>query len=495
MDSKEYQRFDAIDLANLIQKKEVSSEELLHAAFERINEVNTELNAVVRTRKHAVYEEAKKVKAAPFSGVPILLKDISQAIKGEVLSSGSKLLKKNIAEYDSNFVARLRKIGFLPIGHTNTPEFGLKNITEPEAYGATRNPWNLEHSPGGSSGGAAAAVAAGIVPVAGASDGGGSIRIPASFTSLFGLKPTRGRTPVGPGVGRQWQGASIDFVLTKSVRDSAALLDYLQTVQPEAAFQTPLFEGSYLNIVNRQDRKKLRIGFTSESPVGTPVSKDAKQAVARVVNWLVKEGHDVEECSIPVDGYQLINHYYKMNAGEMNRVIIGMEQALQRELTANDVDLFTWVLHQSGKNISAAMYSESLIGWDKAAEQMMKFHEAYDVLITPTNAHPAPEIAVLTPSDLEMEQLLRVSEHSASEQQQLIYDMFLPSLTYTPFTQLANLTGQPAMSIPVYLTNNHLPMGVQVMASKGKEDLLFQLAAQLEQSNLWIKPEQHLYVK
>ncbi|CQR46008.1 6-aminohexanoate-cyclic-dimer hydrolase [Paraliobacillus sp. PM-2] len=492
MDSKEYQLLDATDLTRLIKKKEVSSEELLDAAFARMKEVNKELNAVIRTRKATVYQEAKSSKSAPFSGVPILLKDISQSIKGEVLSSGSKLLKQNIAANDSNFVARLKQIGFLPIGHTNTPEFGLKNVTEPEAYGATRNPWNLDHSPGGSSGGAAAAVSAGIVPVAGASDGGGSIRIPASFTGLFGLKPTRGRTPVGPGVGRQWQGASIDFVLTKSVRDSAALLDYLQTVQPEAAFQTPLFEGSYFNVVKEWNNQKLRVGFTTESPVGTSVSEEAKQAVTQVVQWLEKEGHDVEMCRIPVDGYQLMHHYYKMNAGEMNRVITGLEKALQRELTSHDMDPFTWVLHQSGKNISAANYSESLIGWDKAAEQMMEYHKKYDLLITPTNAHPAPKIGELTPSAYELERLLMVNEQSALEQQQLVYDMFLPSLTYTPFTQLANLTGQPAISMPVYVTDHHLPMGVHAMSPKGREDLLFQLAAQLEQSDLWIRTDQHL---
>ncbi|WP_182201408.1 amidase [Paraliobacillus salinarum] len=488
MNSKEYQRFDAIDLATLIKKREVSSQELLDAAFQRIDEVNGELNAVVRSRKKKTYEEAKKLPTAPFSGVPILLKDISQAIRGEVLSSGSKLLKQNIVTHDSNFTARLKQLGFLPIGQTNTPEFGLKNITEPEAYGATRNPWNLEHSPGGSSGGAAAAVASGIVPVAGASDGGGSIRIPAAFTGLFGLKPTRGRTPVGPGTGRQWQGASIDFVLTKSVRDSAALLDHMQTVQPEAAFQTPLFEESYLDIVNRRVSQKFRIGFSNDSPVGTPVGEDAKMAVSRVVQWLAKEGHEVEECSIPVNGYHLMKHYYKMNAGEMNRVIIGMEQVLQREITANDVDPFTWVLHQTGKNISAAMYSESLSGWDQAAEQVTGFHNKYDLFITPTNAYPAPKIGELNPSEKEVERLLKVDEQSPVDQQKLVYDMFLPSLTYTPFTQLANLTGQPAINMPVHLSQSRLPMGVQVMAPKGREDLLFQLAAQIEQSDLWLNP-------
>ena len=246
MDKEVYLTHDGVSLANLIKKKEVSPKELVEAAYEQMEAVNPHLNAVVRTRKEKVMEEIDQlhIEEQPFAGVPIVLKDISQAIKGEPLTSGSKLFTDNISKRDSNFVHRLRKAGFLFLGHTNTPEFGLKNITEPEIYGPTRNPWNTNYSAGGSSGGSAASVASGIVPIAGASDGGGSIRIPASFTGLFGLKPTRGRTPVGPGVGRQWQGASIDFVLSRSVRDSAALLDVLQTIQPEAAFHIPLFEGS-----------------------------------------------------------------------------------------------------------------------------------------------------------------------------------------------------------------------------------------------------------
>src|SRR5699024_2709325 len=195
MDLKTYQSMDAVGLAKLIKDKQVSPKELVDLSFQRLNEVNPDLNAVVRTREKQIDAEVEQLsdQGQPFFGVPMLLKDISQAIEGEVLSSGSKLLMHNIVEEDSNFVSRLKKAGFLMLGHTNTPEFGLKNITEPDAYGPTRNPWNTDHSPGGSSGGAAAAVASGVVPVAGASDGGGSIRIPAGFTGLFGLKPTRGR--------------------------------------------------------------------------------------------------------------------------------------------------------------------------------------------------------------------------------------------------------------------------------------------------------------
>ena len=488
MDIKTYQKYDAIGLAELVKNRQVSAEELLDVAFTRIEHVNPKLNAVLRTRKQIVYQEIENnmKRDQPFYGVPILLKDISQAIKGEVLSSGSKLLKDNITKTDSNLVAKIRAAGFQFLGHTNTPEFGLKNVTEPASYGATKNPWNIDHSPGGSSGGAAAAVASGVVPVAGASDGGGSIRIPAAFTGLFGLKPTRGRTPVGPGVGRQWQGASIDFALTRSVRDSAGLLDVLQTIQPEAAFQTPLYKGSYLELVKSEPKRKFRIAFSTASPVGTPVSQDAKEAVHQVVQWLQKQGHVVEEMGSPVDGISLMKNYYVMNSGEMNRVISHLEKMFEREITLADIEIVTWVLHKSGKKLSAAAYSESLAGWDIAAEEMARFHQKYDLYVTPTNAHPAPKIGELAQTNAEVEKLKNIEKLTASEQQKLVYEMFLPSLTYTPHTQLANLTGQPAMSVPTYLTKESLPMGVQFLAPKGKEDWLFEIARGLEQSDHWI---------
>lgn len=490
MNTETFLSLDATEMATLIQKKEVSAKELMEKAFERLEEVQPTLNVVTYIRKEKALKEAENlsIENAPFNGVPILMKNISQSIEGEPLTAGSKLLQGNTSTMDSYFVKKFRDAGFHFIGHTNTPEFALKNITEPRLYGPTRNPWNPDFSPGGSSGGASAAIAAGVVPLAGASDGGGSIRIPASFTSLFGLKPTRGRTPVGPGVGRQWQGASIDFVLSRSVRDSAAMLDVLQVVQPEAAYQTPLFPGSYKEIMVQEINEPLRIGFSTRSPVGTPVSEDAKLAVERLVEGMEAAGHHVEEIDGPVDGVQLMRDYFLMNSGEMNATIIGLERALGRELTANDVEMESWVLHQAGKSVSAAMYSDSLASWDKAAEQMANFHRMYDLYITPATAFTAPRIGELTPDKEKYERFIEAvaTAKNVEEQQQVVYDMFLPSLTYTPFTQLANLTGQPAMSMPVYLSEEGLPLGVQVMAQKGKEHQLLQLAYQLEQSDLWV---------
>ncbi|WP_077623639.1 amidase [Sediminibacillus massiliensis] len=482
-----YIDFDGVGLAELVKQKQVSPEELIEASFKRMEEINPEINAVIRTRKEKAVKEARDIDfSQPFAGVPIVLKDISQAIQGEKLTAGARLMRNFTAKQDSHLVARLRKAGFLFIGQTNTPEFGLKNITEPEIHGQTKNPWNTDHSAGGSSGGSAASIAAGIVPIAGASDGGGSIRIPASFTGLFGLKPTRGRTPVGPGTGRQWQGASIDFALTRSVRDSAALLDVLQTFQPSAAFHIPKFEVSYLKELENPKLPKFRVAFTTESPVGTPVSEAAKKAVHKVAGSLVEQGHHVEERSNGVDGMRLMKNYYLMNCGEMSSVISNFEQGLGREITSHDVEIVTWVLYKAGEKVSAAEFAKSLAEWDLAAAQMDEFHQTYDLYLTPTNAFPAPLNGELTHSHSEREELLEVGNLNKQEQQQLVYDMFEPSLTYTPFTQLANLTGQPAMNVPVHLAEKNLPMGVQFTAPKGKEDWLLSLASHMEQSGLWL---------
>src|SRR5699024_6049086 len=487
MDLQTYLSLDATDMAGLIKNKEVTPKELVTLSLQQLEKVNPELNAVVHNRQKRALEEVEKAEngSEPFFGVPFLLKNISQAIKGEPLTAGSRLLQSVVADTDSHLVRRLRQAGCIFLGHTNVPELALKNITEPQTDGPTRNPWHSQYSPGGSSGGSAAAVASGVVPVAGASDGGGSIRIPASFCGLFGLKPTRGRTPVGPGAGRQWQGASIDFVLSRTVRDSAAMLDLLQVVQPEAAFQTPLFPGKYKDVMQKDWQEPLRIAFTKESPVGTPVSDEARQAGEKVITWLERQGHAVEETANGVDGVQLMRNYFLMNSGEVAHVMAEIERAMGRPVTADDMEIETWVLNEAGKSVSAAEFSASLDAWDVAAAQMAELHDTYDYYITPTTAFAAPKVGELTYSERKQAELRKqVAELDAKKQQALVYDMFLPSLTYTPFTQLANLTGQPAMSVPVHITNEGLPLGVQVMAEKGAEHRLLQLAYQMEQSNV-----------
>lgn len=488
MDLHTYLTLDATAMAELVKKKETTPAELLALSFQRLAQVNPGLNAFTSTRQDKAPKELDFNKTGRFAGVPMALKNISQSLQGEPLTAGSKLLEGTTAKQDSNLVAKLKEAGMSFVGHTNTPEFGLKNISEPELYGPSRNPWNPDYSPGGSSGGSAAAVASGIVPFAGASDGGGSIRIPASFTGLFGLKPTRGRMPVGPGVGRQWQGASIDFALTRTVRDSAALLDILQTVQPEAAFQTPLFPGKYIDVLKEAPKKPLKIAYTLESPVGTPVSEDAKAALMKTVRWLAGAGHEVEEVHNGIDGVRLMQDYYLMNSGEMALLARNLGNAVGRSLTVQDMEIESWLLSEAGKRVSAADYSASLASWDAAAAKMATLHRMYDFYLTPATAFTAPKIGELTHSIESKEGLLEkwAYAETMADQQEVIYDMFLPSLTYTPYTQLANLTGQPAMSVPVHVSESGLPIGVQFMAQKGEEHRLLQLAGHIEQSDLWV---------
>lgn len=489
MKIEEYIQLDAVAMAELLKGRQVQPKELTALALEQLEKVQPVLNLATSIRKEKVLQEAEQIEVgtAPFAGVPTMLKNVSQTIPGEKMTSGSKLLKDNVAEVESNLVKKLRESGFVFLGHTNTPEFALKNITEPELYGPTRNPWNPEHSPGGSSGGAAAAIASGVVPVAGASDGGGSIRIPASFTGLFGLKPSRGRTPVGPGAGRGWQGASINFMLTRSVRDSAALLDELQVFQPEAAFNAPIFPGKYKNAMKEDWKNPLRIAFSTASPIGTPVSDHAKKAVMKVVNWLEEQGHHVEEKGNGIDGEQLLKDYYMMNSGEMATTVKGLESLVGRELTSDDMEFESWLMSVAGQSVSAAEFSSSLASWDTAAAQMVKLHEKYDLYITPITADVAPKIGQFKVDEMRIEKYLRdIHEVTPAEQQQLIYDLLLPGSSYSPFGFLANLTGQPAMSMPVYVSNEGLPLGVQVMANKGEDHRLLQLAYQLEQTDVWI---------
>lgn len=487
LDLRTYLTLDATEMATFIKNKEVTPTELLELSFQQFDQVNPSLNAATHTRREAVLKEAKTVNIdnGPFPGVPFFLKD-TQALAGEKVTMGSNLFKQNIADQDSHLVRKFREAGLLFMGHTTAPEFALKNITESECYGPTRNPWNVDYSPGGSSGGAAAMVASGVVPVAGASDGGGSIRIPASFSGLFGLKPTRGRTSVGPGVGRQWQGAAIDFVLSRSVADSASMLSAMQVIQPEAAFQVPLFAGKYEEKMKEEFTKPLKIAFTTKSPVGTPVSEEAKIAVEKVAKWLEGQGHRVEEVDNGVDGELLMRNYFLMNSGEMASMVHQLASGIGRKITADDVEIESWLLYQAGKSVSAAEFSTSLSSWDIAAAQMARLHETYDFYMTPATAFTAPKIGELTHSQEAQDELRSKMESLAkSERQSLIYEMFLPSLTYSPFTQLANLTGQPAMSMPVHVSKEGLPLGVQMMAAKGEEDQLLKMAHKIEQTELW----------
>lgn len=474
----------ALELAKLVRKRKISSAELVEIALGKIAKDNSKLNAVISTRRELALKEASQLedKGQPFLGVPILLKGLGQSLAGEPETYGNKMFKDARAQLTNNYVKALQREGFIVIGQTNFPEFGLKNITDSKIKGVTYNPWNLDYYAGGSSGGAGAVLADGILPIAAGNDGGGSIRIPASWSGVIGLKPTRGRIPVGPTDWRSWQGASVNFALTRSVDDTAALLDSLQTVQPAGVFQVPLNTRGFLNSVNSRI-SNITIGYTTKSPIGTRVDEEAIKAVGNAVSFLNDQGFNTKEIILPTDGIQLMHSYYAMNEGEMVATLDSIQQAMKRTLTSNDMELLTWALYQTGKNLSAAEYSKALNSWDEAAYQMARLHEKYPVILTPTTAYAAPRITDKLVSDDNLFKMKHIEELEPNEQRQLIWDQWLPALTCSPFTQQANLTGNPAISLPTHVTAEGLPLGIQFETGKGQENLLLQIAKIFEKKN------------
>lgn len=374
-----------------------------------------------------------------------------------------------------NFVKRLEEAGFIIVGRTNTPEFGFKNMTEAKLWGPVNNPYDLKRNAGGSSGGAAAAVASGMVQIAAASDGGGSIRIPASFSGLLGLKPSRGRIPVGPGSYRGWQGASVNFAMTKSVRDTRELLRALQVEQKDSPFLAPLIREWEVRL-----ERPLRVGVIEKSPIESVVAPEAKAALRKAVHFLEEIGCEVEPIGWPVDGVEVMKNYYLMNSVETAAMMQGLEASLGRALTKDDMELMTWGIYQSGQQILAKDYSVALAKWDTYAHAMEKVHEEFDLIVTPTVSDVAPLQTQFPMEESVRQALNQIEELSVPEQQSVIWRMFDRTLALTPFTQLSNITGAPAISLPVYLSDKGLPIGVQFMAARGQEALLLQVAEWFE---------------
>ncbi|MCK4829071.1 amidase, partial [bacterium] len=424
---------------------------------------------------------------APFTGVPFLLKDLGEEFAGVPLTKGSKAYKNYVPTQDSEMVIRFKKSGVVILGKTNTPEFGLMGFTEPELHGPTRNPWNTEHTPGGSSGGSAAAVASGMVPMASGNDGGGSIRMPASCCGLFGLKPTRGRNPTGPEVGEIWQGAAVSHVITRSVRDSATMLDATQGPDPGAPYIIPSPERPYLQEIE-SDPESLKIAFNTTSPIGSQVHPECVKAVEETARLLESLGHKVEEAQPDIDGKAIAKGYLNMYFGEVAADIEELRSMLGRKPKPSDVEALTWTLGLLGRTFSAGEFVKAKRYWDIAARAMGRFHQKYDLYLTPTLAHPPVKIGELQPKPYERIIMKVVNAFGLGY---LLKAAGLPdqlaetSLSKMPFTQLANLTGQPAMSVPLHWTSDGLPCGVHFMAPFGDEATLFRLAAQLEKARPW----------
>jgi amidase len=463
----DYDRYDGLGLAALVRAREVTAAELLAAAIERLDARNPAINAVI----HRMHDEARAAIAAglpeaPLAGVPYLLKDLGTYYAGTPTTAGSRFFRGFVPDHDSEIVRRMKRAGLVIFGKTNTSEFGLSTSVEPMLYGPTRNPWNLAHSAGGSSGGAAAAVAAGILPMAHATDGGGSIRIPASCCGLFGLKPTRARTPMGPDLGEGWNGASTAHAVTRSVRDSAALLDATQGPDIGDPYWAPPPRGSFLAEVS-VDPGRLRIALTTKAWNGQAVDPECVAAATAAARLCETLGHHVSEASPVIDEEARGRAAYVIAAAHTRATLELRGKALGREPRPEDVETHSWGAAEFGREVTASEYAQSIRVMHQTGRVIGRFFTEHDVLITPTMCRPPHKLGVLAMTGTDPQEYLQA---------------ILGTIAFTsPF----NTAGTPAMSVPLHWSKGGLPIGVQFAAGFGEEATLFRLAAQLEKARPW----------
>jgi amidase len=486
----EYGRLDALALADLVRRREVTPAELLEEAIARAERVNPRINAITTP----IYERARRdAAAAPpagaaFGGVPLLLKDLDAAVAGVPHTAGSRLLADFKPPRDSTIVDRFRRAGAIIFGKTSTPEFGITPFTEPKLFGPTRNPWNLDLTPGGSSGGAAAAVAAGIVPVAHGNDGGGSIRIPASCCGLFGLKPTRGRTPVGPDHTQVWSGYAIGHVVSRSVRDSAAMLDAIAGPEPTSPYWAPPASRPFAAEVGAPPGR-LRIALARRPFVTTvPPHPDCAAAADDAARLLSSLGHDVEEADLDIDADAFARDFFVLVCVEIAAVLARAEQRVGRRARRADIETNTAIVATIGRQKTGVAFALARDRVDAAVRQVTPMMERFDLVLSPTLGLPPPAIGALAPRGAE------AFAHDVLIALGLGFLLRLPGVVeasvrkvfgFIPFTPLANASGQPAMSVPLFWNAAGLPIGVQLQARFGDEAVLFRVAAQLEAARPW----------
>ncbi len=467
MNMVEFISYDATDLAALVRRKQVKAIELIDASIEHIERYNPTLNAVVTP----MYEEARtsasgKLMDGPFSGVPFLLKDLGAPCVGVRMTMGSAFMRDFVPDHDNELVARLKRAGLIILGKTNTPEFGILPTTEPRLFGPCRNPWDVRRTSGGSSGGAAAAVAARFVPMAHGNDGGGSIRIPASCCGLFGLKPTRARTPLGPDFGDIFSGLVIDHALTISVRDSAALLDATSGPADGDPYWAPPPARPFLQEVGT-DPGRLRIAFTTKTPTGMKVHDDCIHAVKDAAALCADLGHELVEASPEINGEMVTHAFMVIWSAGCAWTIDGIGLVTEKRPTPEQLEPLTWALYEMGRQQSASSYLLSLTFLQRVARGIAQFFKKYDLLLTPTLAEPPVPLRTFDSPPENPLQGLRRAE------------------AFVPFTPICNATGQPAMSVPLYWNGEGLPVGVHFIGRFGDEATLFRLAAQLESARPW----------
>jgi amidase len=474
--------YDAISLGELVHKKEIKPTELLEVAIQRIEKINPKLNAVI----HKMYEQARetaanwttaiqegKAEGIIFCGVPFLLKDLVAECKEAPFHEGSRAVKGYVSKIDSELVKRQKGGGLVIVGKTNTPEFGALPTTEPIIYGPTHNPWDPSLTPGGSSGGSAASVAAGIVAMAHGSDGGGSIRIPASCCGLFGLKPTRGRNPLGPLFGDIGSGILHEHGLTRTVRDSAALLDITSGPDLGDPYYAPPKEGPFLKEVGKNPGR-LKIGFLTRVPEGwsdrTQLHPDCENAVKDAARLCEGLGHAVEE----IDPGRLSHSNIPATFGfifccYLGHAVAYWEKELGKKIRQDELEPSTWVSYQRSLRRPGANYPVIMEEIQRFSRKIARwYHEGgYDLLLTPTMAIPPAKLGAFQSTSVDPMKWLGAS------------------LAFTAFTCIQNLTGQPAMSVPLFWNQDHIPIGVQFAGRFGDEATLFRLAAQLEEARPW----------
>ncbi len=472
-DPNEVLELDAVAQAALVRSGDVSAADLVGAAIDAAERLNPRLNAIIHPRFERARAEATADPGdAPFGGVPIVIKDLGCAMAGEPMHLGSRMFKNAgyRSEADSFLYRRLRRAGFVAIGRTNVPEFGTIISTESFAYGACRNPWNTDHSTGGSSGGSASAVAAGVVAVGHAGDGGGSIRIPASECGLVGLKPSRGRVSAGPVVGEVWAGCVTDGAVTRSVRDAAAVLDVMAGYEPGDPYAAPPFIRPLAAEVGA-DPGRLRIGVWSGPTMDRAVHPECMAAADRTARLLESLGHHVEVAA-PValgdeQGAAAFTTMVMCSASADRRMF---EQLFGRPVTADDWEPHNLLYADLGDTVSAAQYIAALTAIQAWSRSMLSWWHpqdgsaGFDVLVTPTISQPPPPIGYIDPARPE------------------VNDRVLELLL---FTAQFNASGQPAVSLPLHWTADGLPVGVQLVGGFAAEPLLVRLAAQLEVAQPW----------
>ncbi len=484
----DYTACDATELARRVRDREVSPAELTETAISAIEAVNPKLNAVV----HKMYDEARAtakgpLPEGPFQGVPMVIKDFDGFLAGHPWTASCRFLEGFVPDHDAEAIARLRRAGLVFLAKSNLPELAILGSTEPKWRGSTRNPWNTDHSTGGSSGGSAALVASRAVAVAHGGDGGGSLRIPASANGLVGLKASRGRIPLGPDASEGWGGYVQWGVLTRTVRDTAAFLDVLAGPMPGDPYAAPTPERPFREEVGR-DPGKLRVGLVTGSILGKTTHPECVQAAEEAGKLLASLGHEVEVATLPVQGERLAWAYLVQVASGVAAEIEDLERWTGRKASGDLFEPISWFLAQAGHAMSALDLYRSRETVQEAGRLMGAWHQRYDLFLGPTLAHPPIRLGELAPKTWELAGLavlraLPIGPAIRGVLKALAGNNF----ERTPNTQLFNQTGQPAISLPLHVSSTGLPIGVQLAARLGEEATLLRVAAQLEAAKPWIQ--------